>query len=233
MKSLTIHAIIRVMAKKLRKTRASKKRDKGKKRVGRARPASSRAVAKKKWSSWSISFRGLDIKSTAAMIGAQLERAGHMVVLVGRACAAIYAGRSIKPKALEFVIEDFAVNSVNKAMEEIGFGAIGQRTFTRDGCPFEVVLNPMPITVGDDIAHKVRIIKTPKGPLRLLTATDCVRQRLSNYYRFGEPHALIEAVRVARRQRVDMDLIRRWSDWEWAMDKFEEFESELRSRTKA
>lgn len=169
------------------------------------------------------SFRGLGLKEAAAAVHASLVGGGHEPILGGQACAAIYGGQTIKSRTLEFAIREFSVTKVNALMGALGFLPKEARTYTNVSCPFEVVLVAAPLTVGDDAIDGSRMIKTSSGPLRMLTPTDCVRQRLSMFYRWGDRSALAEAVQVAKRQAIDMDLVCRWSEWEWATDRYQEF----------
>lgn len=175
----------------------------------------------------SISLKGLSLKETAAVISGQLEKHGHGPMLVGQACAAVYAGPRIKAHSLEFVVREYSVNTINELMASLGFVPKETHTFFSRVSPFEVMLLPAPMTVGDDVVDGSKIIKTALGPLRTLTPTDCVRHRLSMFYRWGDKQALFEAICVARRQCIDMDLVRRWSEWEWASDRFQEFTRQL------
>jgi len=169
------------------------------------------------------SFKGLGLKEVAAVVFSKLLEEGHEPVLTGQGCAVIYGGTSIRARQIEFAIDDYAVDSVCALMESLGFRAKEAHTFSNAVCQFDVLLSPKPLTVGDDAVSDMRVIKTTCGPLRMLTPTDCVRQRLSMFYRWGDRNALAEAIHVARRQAIDMDFVRRWSEWEWATDRFDEF----------
>ena len=220
-----VHAIMRAMARRVGKktpkkpvARAPRKKiapSRAQKALGpsrRVRPAAPRK-----------NFKGLILSQVAALIGSQLENYGCDPVLTGRACAAIYAGASIKPTIIDFVVREYNIEKVAQAMEDIGFSKVGHRTFASKKCPYEVLLSAYPIAVGDDVVSEVRMMRTARGPLKLLMPTDCVRQRLSMYYRWGDKVALDDAVRVACRSEVDLKLIKRWSDWEWAGERFAEF----------
>lgn len=219
----------RVAKKKDAARKAPAKRPAGKKAAPRraAGKAPARAKAKKApaiaRNGKAPSFRGLALKEAAAAIFARLDHSGHEPILTGQACAAIYGGGGIRSHALEFVIRDFTSQQINALMAELGFALKEMRTYANPVCPFEVVIAPTPLAVGDDVVADARVIKTSGGPLRMLTPTDCVRQRLSMFYRWGDRAALAEAVQVARRQPVDLDLVKRWSEWEWATDRFQEF----------
>ena len=169
------------------------------------------------------SLRGLGMKEVAAAVHGLLVEGGHEPILSGQACAAIYGGQAIKSRTLEFAITGFAPAKVGALMASLGFVLKEARTFSNMSCPYEVVLLAAPLRVGDDATDGSRMIKTSSGPLRMLTPTDCVRQRLSMFYRWGDRQALTEAVQVAKRQAVEMELVARWSEWEWATDRFQEF----------
>lgn len=164
-----------------------------------------------------------DVKGMVSLVAGHLAARGHEVILVGRACAAVYAGSRAKLPAVEFVVSDFVVNDVLAAMSGLGFSSRDERTFTSKKFPYEIVLNPPPITVGDDVVENVSRIKMNGRTIGILTPTDCVRHRLSVFYKWGEREGIDDAVRVAKKQKVDMKLVERWSNWEWCRDKFLEF----------
>lgn len=176
------------------------------------------------------SFRGMHIQQAAAILSAYLRELGYDPVLTGRGCAAIYSRGVIKTKSLDFVVREYAVEEMEKAMAKIGFRAEGLRVFAGKSSPYDIVFAPPPLAVGDAVVGDVRIMKTARGPIKMLTPTDCVRQRLSVFYRWGDKDAFDDAVRVARRHKIDMNLVKRWSEWEWAGDRFEEFFLELKAR---
>jgi len=174
-------------------------------------------------------FEGLIISQVAAIISGCMDEEGYDPVLTGRSCAAIYAGSSIHPKTLDFVARDFTIEEVAKTMAGVGFLDSGHRTFSNKYCPYEVLLMPYPVRVGDDVVSDAKVMRTAKGSLKLLTPTDCVRQRLSMFYRWNDRDALDDALKVASKHEIDMELLRRWSDWEWANDHYEEFLELLKS----
>ena len=185
--------------------------------------AKAKAGARAKPARAAVSMRGLGLKETAAAVFGRLSANGHDPMLCGQSCAAIYGGSGIKAGGIEIAIREFSLGPVGKLMSELGFAHKEARTFSCDVSPFEVTLLAAPLMIGDDSVSGSRTIKTKMGPLKLVTPTDCVRQRLSKFYRWGDRAALSDAVQVAKRQAVDMELIARWSEWEWATDRFQEF----------
>lgn len=215
----------------------------GAKKGCRAR-ASKKKTSKKKAASWKPAPRPskrakpvvkdlpplTDVRAMAAAITAHLKARGYEPVLVGESCAALYTGSSIKPRMMEFVVPGYEVRDMGEAMAEIGFESREMRTFSREGCPFEVMFNAPPILIGDEVADRLRTVAAAQGEIKMLTPTDCVKSRLSAFYRWRDTEALSEAVKVARRQKIDMDDIRRWSDREWCADRFEDFLNAIEGR---
>lgn len=206
--------------KKTAKKAARKKAPTKKKAGAKKKPAKK---APKKKALRTKSFTDMPLSQAAAIICEYLHEQGFDPVLTGRACAAIYSNATADPAVLDFVVRDFTIEEMRDALKDLGFTNTGHRTFANKTFTSELFLVPHPVVVGDDVVRDLHIMRTHKGDLRMLTPTDCVRQRLSMYYRWNEDGALEDAVRVAKRHEVDLELIRRWSDWEWASDKFEYF----------
>ncbi len=72
-------------------------------------------------------------------------------------------------------------------------------------------------------------ITLPTGILRIISPTDCVKDRLAAYYHWGDRQCLVQAVLVAKERKVDIEEIRKWSEAESMKDKFEEFRAKLAS----
>jgi hypothetical protein len=65
------------------------------------------------------------------------------------------------------------------------------------------------------------------GTLRLLSATDCIKDRLAAYYHWDDLQALEQAKMVAAKHEIDLEEIRRWSKVENKSVKFENIKNEL------
>jgi hypothetical protein len=168
-----------------------------------------------------------NIKSVATIICSHLSAMGFDPVLTGKACAAIYSEGLVDSKSLDFVISEYLVDRIEAVMRSLGFTCLVHRTFGNKALEYEVSFMPPPVVVGDAMVENIHLFKSGKGELRMLNPTDCVRQRLSMYYRFGSESALKDAIAVASKNEVDMNLVERWSGWEWAGDKFEIFKKML------
>jgi hypothetical protein len=212
-------------ASKVSKAHKARKSKKGAVRTaGRAGKKQAKSRAPQKVARCSRgSFAGLPLRQLVAKLRAHLGAHGFAPVLTGRACAAIYAGSAIKPRAIDFVVDEYSVNQLDDAMNEVGFADAGGHTYTNKRCPLDVVFLPPPLAVGDDIVRQVAALRTREGPILILSPTDSVRERLAAYYQWGDREALAEALQVARRHEVDLALVKRWSEHEWFADRYAEF----------
>ena len=66
--------------------------------------------------------------------------------------------------------------------------------------------------------------------LKLLSPTDCVKDRLAAYYHWNDRPSLEQAVLVCQNQSVDLDEVERWSKSEGKGDKFKLFRKAEKKR---
>jgi len=224
-----------MVAKRVKKKKGKAKRKvKAKaevKRKPRAKPKPQpKPKPKPKPKKISKDFSRLSIKQIVARIREHLLQAGYDPVLTGRACAAVYLGKGVEAKAIDFVLKEYEVPELADTMHAIGFDRSGLYAYESKRCPLDVIFAPPPLAVGDDLVKQIDELRVRGGRIRLLNPTDCTRQRLAMYYRWGDKDGFEEAVRMALEHEVDMDLIKKWSAWEWCTDRYEEFEAELSKR---
>jgi hypothetical protein len=77
--------------------------------------------------------------------------------------------------------------------------------------------------VGDQPVHDVAQKQLATGTLRLLTPTDCVKDRLSAWFHWNDRQSLEQAVMVATTQVVDMVDLRKWAQNEGKSEAFRDF----------
>ena len=172
----------------------------------------------------------LTIEEVAALVCATLARHGVSVVLSGGSVVSIYASNEYASFDLDFVRTGLAVK-VDAAMQELGFEKTG-RHWTHQRTDYWVEFPAGPVAVGDTQVTEFAQRKTRFGLLRLLAPTECVMDRLVNYFHNADLECLDQAIAVARhqRKRVDLERIETWSRREGAsaFGKFQEFVKRLR-----
>jgi hypothetical protein len=81
--------------------------------------------------------------------------------------------------------------------------------------------------VGGQRVDHVSERTTPAGRLRLLSPTDCVKDRLAAFFHWNDRQAFEQAVLVAKAQNIDLDDVRRWSTTEGHEEEFHAFQQRL------
>jgi len=215
---------------KVKREPAKKKAAPKKKKAAQAPKKSAEKPAKR---AKAIDFEKLTLRQAVAKLSEHLEEVGYEPVLTGSACAAVYVGPSITPEAINFVIDEYTAGEIEQAMRKLGFKRSSLNHYESRKAPFDVIFSPPPLAVGDDVVRDIVDAQARPGKFKMLNPTDCVRQRLSMFYRWGDVDAFAEAIEVARRHEIDMELVRRWSEWEWCSDKYAEFVSALEKAGRA
>ena len=118
--------------------------------------------------------------------------------------------------------------ALEAALAGIGFRRDGDR-FVHSGTRFFVEFPRGPLAIGDDVDVKPVVLKVARGRTLALSATDACRDRLAAFYHWSDRQSLQSAVEIAKRHRVNMAAVRRWSEREGHLDKFEEFRAALRA----
>lgn len=163
----------------------------------------------------------------AAYIQSHLERSGIKVVLSGGSAVSFYSGNQYVSKDLDLINTSFAKRKdIKTVMQAIGFQEKG-RYFTHPETEFLIEFPQGPLSVGEEPVRAVEEFKLATGTLNIISATDCVKDRLCAYYFWNDQQGLTQAVLVSRNQRVDLSEIKRWSNVEGKEQEFEFFKSKL------
>ena len=143
-------------------------------------------------------------------VAAHLAARGDPAVLVGGAVVAIYTEGAYRSGDLDLVLEDLMGSNVDAHMSQIGFQRRG-RYFEHPKCPHlfvEFVAGP--VGIGNDTNIEPDEVLVNGQTIKLLSPTDCVRDRLASYIHFGARECLDQAVLVARSHSVDWTRIESW-----------------------
>jgi len=112
---------------------------------------------------------------------------------------------------LDFVNVAFAKRDhITKVMESLGF-LEENRYFRHPDSSFLIEFPPGPLGVGEEPVKQIDEIQTGMGPLRVISPTDCVKDRLTWFYHENDTECLRQAILVAGSCKVDLEEIKRWS----------------------
>jgi hypothetical protein len=163
----------------------------------------------------------------AAFVQSNLRKFGVDVVLSGGATVAIYSNNKYVSNDLDFIDLYFSKRQlIREAMESMGFKEKG-RYFRHPDTKYFVEFPPGPLTVGEDAVTDIHEIKYSTGLLRIISPTDCVKDRLACYYHWGDGQCLHQALLVAQEHKIEIGKIKRWSLAEGKLDEFNEFKKRL------
>lgn len=165
----------------------------------------------------------------AAFIQSFLWQAGIRVVLSGGSAVSFYSENKYLSKDIDLVDPGIASRKqISLAMQREGFTKNG-RYFSHPDTEILVEFPAGPLSVGNKLVASVQEFPLETGILRILSATDCVKDRLSAYYYWGDLQGLEQAVMVAKHQAVDLPDVEHWSQAEGHALKFQEFIKHLTS----
>lgn len=169
----------------------------------------------------------MSAEELAALVCHALHAAGITVTLTGGACVAIWSDGQYVSDDLDFIEEGpVPRRKLLEALRPLGFKPEG-RHFVHSNAKYFIEFPPGPLTVGNQRVERVSVRETPVGTLRLLSPTDCVKDRLAAYFHWNDRQSLEQAVLVAKSERVNLADIRRWSHAEGHPQKFLDFKNRL------
>jgi len=170
-------------------------------------------------------------RELAAFVSDHLRASGIDTVLTGGACVTIYTRNRYESYDLDFVNVAAAPPArIAAALLQIGFAPEG-RIYVNKKVKYSVdILNP-PLSIGEEKITSTRTIAVKKMRLKLLTATDSVRDRLAAFYFWNDLQALQQAVMVASDNEIDLARIKNWSKREGEPEKFKVFLKNLKKKT--
>jgi hypothetical protein len=143
-------------------------------------------------------------------VATHLEARGVGVVLVGGAVVAIYSRGAYRSGDLDFVTDRYFEEGVDASMRELGFRRKGKH-YEHPRCRHlfvEFVAGPLGI--GDDTSIVPSTESVGGQKLKILSPTDCVRDRLASYIHYDARECLDQAALVANARPVDWRRIEAW-----------------------
>lgn len=164
----------------------------------------------------------------AGFVSAECRKNGINVVLSGGSCVSIYSEEKYVSMDLDFVNVAFTKrNLIRNVMESLGFHE-ENRYFRHPDTDLLVEFPPGPLGVGEEPIKKIDELQTGTGVLRIISPTDCVKDRLVWYYHERDTECLRQAILVASHRAIDLKEIERWSKAEGSSREFELIKGQLR-----
>jgi hypothetical protein len=163
----------------------------------------------------------------AAYIQSHLRGKGIEVVLTGGSAVSIYSQGKYVSKNLDFVVEGIARRpKIREAMEKLGFQQVG-RHFEHPEAAFLVEFPGGPLSVGKQHVGRIETLEYETGPLRIISPSDCVKDRLATYFYWDDRQSLKQALLVSQDHTINLEEIASWSRQEGMLDAFKKIEDQL------
>jgi len=175
-----------------------------------------------------IDFKNITLKDFAAIVSKKLKEHNLDCTLVGGACVSIYSQNRYQSYDLDYVTyEDMKM--ITKALNELDFEKKG-KYFEHSDCQYFIEFVSPPVAVGDEPIHDFEYHRTQLGVIKMLTPTDCVKDRLASYYHWDDKQALDQALLIYKEKikKIDINEIKRWSKKEGHLKKFVFFLDQLK-----
>ena len=147
----------------------------------------------------------------AAAVSEALRKHGVTAVMSGGGCVTIYSENKYQAVDLDFVDSYRDRFVIPQAMAGIGFFLENDRYYKNDTTELHLEFPPGPVMIGDEFAKNPVEWETPTGKIRMLSPTDCVKDRLLKFYEWNDGQALYQALLVVGVQQVNFREIERWS----------------------
>lgn len=165
----------------------------------------------------------------AFVVGSSLRSAGVSAVLTGGSAATVYAPDVNQSQDLDFVVTFQAhIGASERCLTQLGFRR-DSGSYVHELTKFTLEFPKGPLSIGDEIIEEWATLEQGEMTLQILTPTDCVRDRLSwfLFYQRYDVSALEQAVGVASRHPIDLEMIRAWAHRQGAAERYSVFEARL------
>ncbi|MEA3373156.1 MAG: hypothetical protein U9Q62_05625 [Campylobacterota bacterium] len=174
------------------------------------------------------SIKVMSMEELGAYVCSRLEEQGIKTVLSGGSCAEIYSHGKYTSDDIDLVNRYNAKEAeITQVMLGLGFKEYN-RYFIHDDTSYFIEFPRGPLGVGDAPVQEIASREHATGVLRLLTPTDCIKDRLAAYYHWRDEQGLEQAVWVAQVNKFDMEAVEQWSKAENELEKFEIFKKRVR-----
>jgi hypothetical protein len=171
--------------------------------------------------------RSDDLRTIAFKVCTALSLQGLQAVLTGGSAATVYAPVAYQSADLDFIAGySYLQDAYQRTLSDLGFVRSG-RMFKHPEVSYTIDFPDDEILIAGDHVKEFATLRENDLLLNILTATDCVRDRLCWFYWYKDLSALAAAVGVAANNPIDLGKVQEWSQREGTLEKFEAFKRRL------
>lgn len=180
--------------------------------------------------------KAAELRALAARISSKLQEHGIRAVLCGGSCVTIYAAGKYVTRDFDFVLRNsYPDSDVAAALAEVGYrpDQSVSGAFTNPDEEMIVDIRPAPPSLGAEPIGEPAVLPAGGHRLVLLSPTDCVKDRLTHFFYYGDRQGCEQAILVCLAQRVNVREVGRWSRAEGMEQRFLQFRRELARRRRS
>lgn len=158
----------------------------------------------------------------AAYVQSHLYQRGIEVILSGGASVAYYCFDRYVSMDIDLVNMYFAsMDKLTEGMADLGFSEKG-RYFIHPDTAFWVEFPPGPLSVGQEAVQQIDLVPLSTGILRVISSTDCVKDRILAYVYWKDEQALVQAKWVIEKQSIVWSELERWAKAEFDSEQWKD-----------
>ncbi len=173
----------------------------------------------------------MSIEEIGAIVCQALLDAGVDAFLSGGAVVSIYSNNEFESFDLDFV--SFGDRrKIDAVMLHLGFAKSRSRLYQHPNSPFMVEFPGVAVQIGNEPIQNFAERVVDGKTLKLLTPTDCIKDRLASYIHWNDKQAVEQAALVACRHPHDRDAIARFCSNEGSKSAYEVFSKRVSSLLK-
>jgi hypothetical protein len=166
--------------------------------------------------------KNTSLPELGAIICQSLTDEGIDCFLSGGAVVSIYTKNEYESYDLDFI--SFADRKkIKAAMEKLGFSQNRSRMFEHPKTHYTVEFPGTSMTIGDESIRDFQQITLSGNTLRLLTPTDCIKDRLAAHIHWRDRQSLLQDVGVAKAMPFNLEPIHLFCKNEGGMETYSEF----------
>lgn len=158
-----------------------------------------------------MELKNLSMEELASYVCTELKKKDINVVLSGGSCMELYTNELYSSYDIDFVMKyTYSQKLIEQTMVELGFKIEGKYYILEESQFFIEILTP-PVAVGDQFLSEFATRNTKVGTLTLLTANDCVKDRLCGCFYHDDKTCFEHALAVGHKNSIDKDELRNWA----------------------
>ncbi len=181
-------------------------------------------------------YKNCDLEEFWKHVASHLEEHSIGVTLVGGAVATIYSEGGYESGDLDMVFDSMFQdrNKFLEVLKKIGIEKVDQRNFKHPDCPFSLEAKAPPVDIGhmapEGTSPEIKKEKVKQTTIKILSPTDCIKDRLYKADEWDDDEAFEAAILVAKKTGFNERKLEDFFELNRKIEIFEKFKKTLSSK---